>query len=77
MDVFARLKAFRQAVYDNLCRAHNAAAKRQSKSSHKSDAVDVSRQLVRIARNGSDRIIAILLELPYLQVAINEFWSTF
>jgi len=25
MDVFDRLKAFRQAVYDNLCRAHDAA----------------------------------------------------
>ena len=24
MDVFARLKAFRQAVYENLCRAHDA-----------------------------------------------------
>ncbi|WP_414581891.1 hypothetical protein [Scytonema sp. PCC 10023] len=24
MDVFGRLKAFRQAVYDNMCRAHDA-----------------------------------------------------
>lgn len=24
MDVFARLKTFRQAVYENLCRAHDA-----------------------------------------------------